>query len=260
MKINKTISDFGNQFSNDTDIGGYFGSVDLLKDIVRPFNLKTIKNKKVLEVGSGSGRILKNLLKYNPKTLTGLEPSKAIKIAKKNLKNNKIKFLNIKAEDLNANEKYDFIFSLGVIHHIENKNVSLKKIFQCLSKKGKFVIWVYGKEGNEIYLKLFNTMRIITSKLPDFILEIICNILVPFTYLYGFLCKFLKLPMQNYFLNVFNKMNWKYKKYIIFDQLNPHHSTYYTKKDFSILLKNVGIKKFRIYQRHNYSWTAIIEK
>ena len=39
----------------------------MLEDIVHPFNLKLIKNKVIMEVGSGSGRILKNLLKFNPK-------------------------------------------------------------------------------------------------------------------------------------------------------------------------------------------------
>jgi SAM-dependent methyltransferase len=260
MKKNKTIADFGNQFLSDRDNEGYFGSITLLEDIVSPFKLAKIRNKNVLDIGSGSGRILKNLLKFNPKTLTGLEPSKAIKIAKKNLKSKKISFLNIKAEDLEFKEKYHFIFSLGVIHHIENKEKALIKAYNALRNKGVFVIWVYGKEGNEIYLKIFDNLRKITSKIPDFILKIISNILVPITYCYGVLCYFIKLPLKNYFINVFNKLNWKYKRYTIFDQLNPSHSVYYKKEELSKLLKKVGIKKFKIYNRHNYSWTVIIEK
>lgn len=260
MKKNKTIADFGNQFVNDSDNEGYFGSVTLLEDIVSPFKLIKIKNKHVLDIGSGSGRILKNLIKFNPETLTGLEPSKAIKIAKKNLRNKKISFLNIKAEDLQFKEKYNFIFSLGVIHHIENKEIALKNAYKALKKKGIFIIWVYGREGNELYLKIFDNVRKITSQIPDFILRVISNILVPITYLYGVLCCFIKLPLRSYFINVYNKLNWKYKRYTIFDQLNPNHSIYYTKKGLSRLLKKVGIKKFKIYNRHGYSWTAIIKK
>ena len=62
MKKNKTIADFGNQFLSDRDNEGYFGSITLLEDIVSPFKLAKIRNKNVLDIGSGSGRILKNLL------------------------------------------------------------------------------------------------------------------------------------------------------------------------------------------------------
>ena len=61
MKIDhkESFSDFGKQFSIDSEIDGYWGSKEMLNDIVFPFNLNLIKSKKVMEVGSGSGRILK---------------------------------------------------------------------------------------------------------------------------------------------------------------------------------------------------------
>ena len=63
MKKNHKDSyfDFGNQFKIDKNIDGYHGSMEMLEDIVNPFNLNRIKNKLIMEVGSGSGRILKNL-------------------------------------------------------------------------------------------------------------------------------------------------------------------------------------------------------
>ena len=80
--------------------------------------------------------------------------SQAIKVAKKNNKNNslKIEYLNIKAEDLELNNKVDFAFSLGVIHHIPEYKLACKKIFNSIKKGGKFVIWVYGYEGNQLYI------------------------------------------------------------------------------------------------------------
>ena len=47
-----------------------------------------------MEVGSGSGRILKNLLFYQPSEITSIEPSEAIEVAKSN--NNSKKKLNLK--------------------------------------------------------------------------------------------------------------------------------------------------------------------
>ena len=177
MKIDhkNSYKDFGEQFTKDKKIDGYWGGVELLKDIVYPFKLSNIKNKRIMEVGTGSGRILKNLIKFSPKHLTGVEPSNAIKVAK-NIGLNKVTFLNIKGEDINFNEKFDFIFSLGVIHHIPQYEKVLKNISKSLKKNGKFIIWVYGKEGNELYLIIFNNLRRLTILLPDFILNQYCVI------------------------------------------------------------------------------------
>ena len=61
MKIDhkNSYKDFGEQFTKDKKIDGYWGGVELLKDIVYPFKLSNIKNKRIMEVGTGSGRILK---------------------------------------------------------------------------------------------------------------------------------------------------------------------------------------------------------
>ena len=50
----------------------------------------------------------------------------------------------------------DYIFSIGVIHHIPDAEIVCKKIYESLKPKGKFIIWLYGKEGNELYLFVFN--------------------------------------------------------------------------------------------------------
>ena len=93
MKIDhkESVKDFGDQFLTDKDIDGYWGSVELLKKIVFPFDLNLIKDKKIMDVGIGSGRISNNLLKYNPNKIFGIEPSAAIEVAKKNIKQEEIK-------------------------------------------------------------------------------------------------------------------------------------------------------------------------
>jgi len=155
----ESYKDFGNQFKIDNDIGGYWGSKSLLKQMVYPFNLNLIKKKTIAEVGSGSGRILKNLLTYFPKKIVAIEPSQAIEVAKKNIQNEKVEFLNLKGQDISFEKKFDFVFSLGVIHHIPQYNSVLKKIYKSLKNNGKFIIWVYGREGNELYLLIFNNLR-----------------------------------------------------------------------------------------------------
>ena len=85
MKIDhkESYKEFGEQFMIDSNIDDYWGSKDMLKDIVNPFTLTSVKNKVIMEVGVGSGRILNNLVKFLPKKAIAVEPSQAIKIAKK---------------------------------------------------------------------------------------------------------------------------------------------------------------------------------
>lgn len=262
MKIDhkESFQDFGDQFSKDSKIDEYFGSLELLQNIIKPFNLNQIKNKSICEVGLGSGRITNNLLKFSPLKITGIEPSEAIKVAKKNISSDKVNYLNIKGEEISHDSEFDYVFSIGVIHHIPNYKLVLKNIYRSLKPGGKFIVWVYGKEGNELYLFIFNNLRRITINLPDFSLKILSNFLCVLTYIYGFLCKFIRLPMQKYFLNFFNKFSFEKKSYIIFDQLNPSFAKYFTKKEFEEELRESNFQIDHIEHRLNYSYTAICSK
>jgi hypothetical protein len=61
-------------------------------------------------------------------------------------------------------------------------------------------------------------------------------------------------------INVISKCSFEKRKFIIFDQLNPSYSKYYSKNEVENLLKKSGFKKIQITNRLNYSWTAIAEK
>ena len=52
------------------------GEVLILKEMVFPFDL--IKDKKIIDIGIGSGRISNNLLKYKPSKLVAVEPQKQL--------------------------------------------------------------------------------------------------------------------------------------------------------------------------------------
>ena len=255
-----TIEEFGNQFTLYENIDGYWGSVEMLKDIVFPFDLNTIKNKKVIEVGSGSGRIINKLNLFNPSKIVAIEPSKAIEVAKKNNKGSSIEFLNIRGQDLNFNEEFDYSFSLGVIHHIPEYEIVCKKIYKTLKPGGKFIIWVYGYENNQLYLRIFNNLRRVTRIIPNFLLKILCKFLNISAVFYILLCRIFNMPLKDYFKNVFSKCSFKKREEIIFDQLNPSFAKYFKKEELLSLMETSGFKNIKIHNRYNYSWTAIGEK
>jgi SAM-dependent methyltransferase len=260
--MKNSIKDFGNQFKYHNKVDNYWGSLEMLKDIVSPFDLTKIKNKTICEVGVGSGRILKNLSKMDPDKIYAIEPSEAIEVAKINNLDSKEKiiFKNITGQSITLENEIDYTFSLGVIHHIPEAEVVCKKIYKSLKKNGKFIIWLYGKEGNFLYLLIFDNLRKFTKLLPDKFLNLISVFLNLNLSIYIFLCKYFKLPLRGYINNVISKCSFEKRTYIIFDQLNPSYSKYYTKNEVSELLKSSGFKKIEIYNRYDYSWTAIAEK
>ncbi len=262
MKIDhkESVKDFGDQFLTDKDIGGYWGSIELLKEIVFPFDLNLIKNKKIMDVGIGSGRISNNLLKYEPSKLIAIEPSEAINIAKENIKSDKIEYLNIKGQDINFENEFDYAFALCVIHHIPEYEEVLKKIEKSLKKDGKFIAWVYSKEGMEMYIFILKNLRRITSIMPDLMLRFFSKFLALLTYPYGFLCKFFPLPLKKYFVTMFNKFSFKHKTYVIFDQFNPSFYKYFEKEELIKKLNEAGLKVESLVNTVGHQYTVICSK
>lgn len=262
MKIDhkESYRDFGDQFLTDKDIGGYWGSIELLKEIVFPFDLNLIKDKKIMDVGIGSGRISNNLLKYEPSKLVAVEPSEAINIAKDNIKSDKVEYLNIKGQDINFENEFDYAFALCVLHHIPEYRDVLERIKKSLKPNGKFVAWVYSKEGMELYIFMLKNLRRITSIMPDFMLRIFSQLLALLTYPYGYLCKFLPLPLKKYFVTMFNKFSFKHKSYVIFDQFNPSFYKYFSKAELTEVLEERGFKVESLVNTVGHQYTVVCSK
>jgi len=258
-EASQTIKDFGTQWFHYQDVKGFFGSMELFSDMVFPFlKPEDLKGCKVAEIGSGSGRIVNMLLRAGAAHVIATDPSDAFDILGNNIEQpEKVTCLKITGDQLPPYGDLDYVFSIGVLHHIPDPKPVVDAAFKALKPGGRHLIWLYGKEGNSLYLAFLGPLRALTKRLPHFILSILVWIIYFPTYLYVKLCHIFPLHLRAYMLHVFGKMSPEKQRLIIYDQLNPAHAKYYTRFEAEKLLSDGKFENIQIHHRHGYSWTLI---
>jgi len=259
----KTISDFGEQWVNHRDNPGYYGSVDLLDDLFGPLlTLDTVNGKKVADIGSGTGRIVNMLLDAGASHVIAVEPSAAFSVLKSNTiaRSDKVTYINNRGEALPSDLNLDLVVSMGVLHHIPKPEPVVDAAYHALRPGGHMLVWLYGREGNELYLKFATPMRAVTKRIPHGILMAVCSLLNVALDLYIYGCRYLPLPMRSYMSDVLARFPRSVRKLTIYDQLNPAYAKYYSKEEAECLLKQSGFAAVSAWHRHGYSWSVVGQK
>jgi ubiquinone/menaquinone biosynthesis C-methylase UbiE len=130
-------------------LGGEFSFLfDFIDSIVKNLGLK--KDAKILDVGTGQGRMAIILALNNYKVITGEpegdDPEYAqqdwLANAKKVYVDHLISFKYFVAEKLPFEDKYfDAIFSMGALHHIGDKATAFSEFSRTLKPNGKLCIF-----------------------------------------------------------------------------------------------------------------------
>lgn len=257
----ETIERFGRQWQAFQQSAGYFGSPDLLADVLDPLvRLDEIRGRRVVEIGSGSGRIVNMLLAAGAGHVTAVEPAgEAFAVLQRNVAHagDRVSCLNLPGDRLPSDPPFELAMSIGVLHHIPDPDPVVKAVHAALPVGGRFVIWVYGHEGNEWYLRLAEPLRRVTVRLPHWALTACSAGLLGPLWLYMAACRVAPLPLRGYLRNHFGRLSPKNQLLTIYDQLNPTYAKYYRRDEVTALLERNGFADVRVHHRHGYSWTAV---
>lgn len=115
----------------------------------KSFNSDFLKNKVIIDVGCGGGRYSNALRLLKAKSVIGIDYSdQGISTAKKNYNYKNILFkkqdvLNIKFEK----NKFDIVFSNGVLHHTSNLKKGIKELYRVCKPGGYIFLFLYGTGG-----------------------------------------------------------------------------------------------------------------
>lgn len=134
------------------------------------------KNKLVLDAGCGNGRYSNIASKLGAKVIA-VDISESVEVAYQNLISNKNTSI-LQANIFNLpfqKEIFDFIFSIGVLHHTPDAKLAFKNLLNYLKPGGEIAIFVYAK-GNPILYFMNKTLRNNISKLPTKLIWYLTNI------------------------------------------------------------------------------------
>lgn len=204
-------------------------------------------DKKILDAGCGMGRNSYWALVWGAREVYAFDhDERSVAAAKNTLKD----FANAHVslhdlEHLPWVDEFDFIFSIGVIHHTKNPHLVMGQLHKSLKPGGEILLWVYSREGFEWIVKILNPLRInITSRMSPRLLHLLTYIVsVPFYF-------YLKIfnPQRPYFQQL-RSFSFTHVQSILFDQLLPDIARYYSKEEAQELLQ--GFRHVEVYAPPN---------
>jgi SAM-dependent methyltransferase len=164
-----TFSSFGyewNAFDEVRDEDEEFAEI-----YFRDVDLDALNGKVGLDAGCGKGRFTR-ILAGHLDAEVALDGSSAVEAAARNLSHNPN--VAVVKSDLRdapfAPESFDFISSLGVLHHLDDPREGFEHLLTYLAPKGRILLYLYSRPPNvcarSIALSLATALRTVTVRLP----------------------------------------------------------------------------------------------
>jgi SAM-dependent methyltransferase len=123
---------------------------------------------RVLDAGCGKGRHLRLAAAFGAKEVIGIDLGSAVDAAAQNTAD--VDNVHLVQGDLTRPpfrpKSTDLIYSIGVLHHLPEPEAGFRALAPLLVPGGRFVAWLYAREGNGWVLALVDPARRLTSRLP----------------------------------------------------------------------------------------------
>ena len=196
--------------------------LSLFLDWIAPTTLEDLRGKTVLEGGCGGGQHT-GFMAAHARAVTAVDLN-TVDLARERTKQfSNVRFVEADIARMDLGEKFDVVLSVGVVHHTDDPEATVKNLVRHLKPGGRLLLWVYSKEGNfmvewgvepvrKLFLRhlpravLLGLSRLITAALY---LPVYTVYLAPLPFLpyFEYFANFRRLSFERNVLNVFDKLN-----------------------------------------------------
>jgi SAM-dependent methyltransferase/uncharacterized protein YbaR (Trm112 family) len=209
-----------------------------------------VRGKVVLDAGCGMGRYAEVASRYGARVI-GLDLSQAVESAGANLcQRDNVQIIqgDILSPPLRA-ESFDFIYSIGVLHHTSDCEAAFRGLVKLLKPGGKIVIWLYSAYG--MYYKMSDLYRKVTTRMPPQLLHALSYISVPLYYVDRAFVRLHLRPLSGllrFMLPAFTNRDpdWRWRVLHTFDWYSPKYQSKHTYEEVFRWFESEGLVRVRV--------------
>lgn len=266
----KTVDSFGEEWTRFD----HFDEADIQRCGDEYFDLLQGKLKgteEVLDLGCGTGR-WSGYLASRVHFIEAIDPSKAVVAAEQYLASKlNIRITQASVDSLPfADESFDLIVSLGVLHHIPDTAAAIATATKKLKKGGRFLLYLYYRFDNRsgLFKSLFyasNVVRMIISRMPKGVKQVMSDLIALFIYLpfvtfarilnaVGLTTAAKRIPLSYYTDKSFYIM-----RNDALDRFGTPLEQRFTKHEIEDMLVNAGLNNIQFSEQQPY-WHVVAYK
>jgi SAM-dependent methyltransferase len=228
----------------------------LFKDWIYPVTMEDFRGKTVLECGCGGGQHTAFVAPYAAHH-TAVDLNTTDIARERNVNNKNIDFVEADIAKMDLGKTFDFVFSIGVVHHTDDPDATFENMKKHTKAGGKTIVWVYSKEGNWMVEKMVEPVRkAFLVKMSRGSLLTLSKITTVFLYLpvYSLYLLPLKfLPFYEYFDN-FRKLSFYRNTLNVFDKLNAPQVQFISRERIGKWFNENDFRDIHISPYKGVSW------
>lgn len=221
--------------------------------------LESFAGKRVLDVGCGMGRNPYWFLQAGAREVVGVDFDEgSLASARRNL----APFTNARVEKCSVYDlqpsafgSFDRVTCIGVLHHLALPEEALRKMWACVVPGGELVLWCYSREGNRLILPFIQALRAVGSRLPIGATHALAKGVA-----FGAWPAIRWLPWRTSYYDALKSLSFENVELIIFDQMLPRISHYWTRSEMESLLFALPGGAVHLEFVQGNSWHALVRK